>query len=344
MRKRKPFRPNVETLEDRLTPASLTIVGAESGPSLVKVFDGSLRPVHSFIAYDPAFTGGVRVGIGDVNGDRVPDYICAPGPGAVPLVKIVDGTKANQVLPNGQISDAALVASFIAYEPVFTDGLFVAAGDLDGDRIAEVAVSSPLPTGSQVKLFDIVGGRAILTGPGENNFRPYGAGFTAPITLATGDLDGDGDRELITGTFRNGTVVKAFDGRSGAELLSFTSHPSFDGGVNVAAADVDNDGRDDIITGPGVGGRGRVKVFSGKNSRLLLNKKVMGNHYKGGTRVAVADLNGRGLSVLGGPTPDVRPDISLTSPLSGKVVGSFDPFGPNYTGGVFIASVSVAAD
>ena len=55
--------------------------GAGGGPE-VKVYVVSPNPVlkFDFLAFDTGFTGGVRVALGDVNGDGVPDIICAAGP------------------------------------------------------------------------------------------------------------------------------------------------------------------------------------------------------------------------------------------------------------------------
>src|SRR5262249_54744430 len=68
----------------------VTAADAGGGPD-VKVFnaDGSFRA--GFFAYDPAFTGGVRIAVGDVNGDGYPDVICAAGPGGGPNVIAFSG-------------------------------------------------------------------------------------------------------------------------------------------------------------------------------------------------------------------------------------------------------------
>src|SRR5437868_951393 len=76
-----PFRPQFEQLEDRLAPA-LTAVGAgPGGEPLVTILDQTGAAVHSFLAYAPAFTGGVEVAMADVTGDGVPDNITGAGPG-----------------------------------------------------------------------------------------------------------------------------------------------------------------------------------------------------------------------------------------------------------------------
>ena len=54
-------------------------------PSTVHIIDASGTD-QSFLAYDPAFLGGVRVALGDVNDDGIPDIVTAAGPGGWPHV------------------------------------------------------------------------------------------------------------------------------------------------------------------------------------------------------------------------------------------------------------------
>ncbi len=73
-------------------------------------------PRLSFIAFPPAFTGGVRVASGDVNGDGVGEVIVSAGPGGGPHVKVFDG------------NTATLVQSFFAFPTDFSQGLDLAGG------------------------------------------------------------------------------------------------------------------------------------------------------------------------------------------------------------------------
>jgi len=92
------------------------IVGADAGGSpQVKVFDGTtFAELAGFLAFDPLFTGGVRVGAGDINGDGVIDIITGAGPGGAPQVNVFSG------------SDNSLLSSFFAFDPSFTGGVYVA--------------------------------------------------------------------------------------------------------------------------------------------------------------------------------------------------------------------------
>src|SRR4051794_743867 len=96
------FRPCLEALEDRRLPATLIAAGIDRGPSLVKAYNTQQQEVASFFAFDPRVASGVRVAVGDVNGDGTLDIIATPARGT-PLVKVIDGTKLNQVQPDGQI-------------------------------------------------------------------------------------------------------------------------------------------------------------------------------------------------------------------------------------------------
>ncbi len=53
---------------------------ARNGKPTVKVFDADTKTlVTSFTAYEANYTGGVRVAVGDINGDGIPEIVTAPG-------------------------------------------------------------------------------------------------------------------------------------------------------------------------------------------------------------------------------------------------------------------------
>jgi len=200
----------------------ITGAGAGGGP-LVKVFDGRTRRLlDSFFAFNSSFTGGVRVAVGDVNGDGVPDIITGAGKGGSPHVKAFDGVTGN------------LLQSFFAYNPSFQGGVFVAAGDVNGDGVADIITGADAGGGPLVKGFSVVDPAVgvVLV----KSFFAYNSSFTGGVRVAAGDLNGDGVAEIITGAGAGaGPHVKVFDGKGGGTLMSFFAYnPSFTGGVFVA--------------------------------------------------------------------------------------------------------------
>ena len=89
----------------------------------------------------PGFLGGMSVTLGDVNGDGIADVIAGAGPGGGPHVKVFNGT------------DFSELASFLAFDPGFTGGVHVAAGDINGDGRADLIVGAGAGAAPHVRVF-----------------------------------------------------------------------------------------------------------------------------------------------------------------------------------------------
>lgn len=200
----------------------ITGAGPGGGPH-VKVFDGggSTADIASFFAYDLGFKGGVRVAAGDVNGDGKADIITAPGKGSGPLVRVFSGDSGAQL------------SSFFAFPQNLKNGVFVAAGDVNGDGRAEVITSLDKGKfGNEVRVY---GGT--FFGAPRVELQQFFAftGFTGGVRVATADIDLDGIADIITSTgSAKAPTVSVFNGNTGEQSRDFTAFEAvFKGGVFV---------------------------------------------------------------------------------------------------------------
>ncbi|MBV9666178.1 MAG: VCBS repeat-containing protein [Actinobacteria bacterium] len=247
--------PGVNSARARI----ITGAGPGGGPD-VRTFstDGSLK--SEFFAYDAGFHGGVRVATGHLNCDGSSQVITAPGSGGGPNVKAFnqDGTPyvgINRTAPT----------SFFAYDGSMTSGVTLAVGDLDGNGCDEIITGTGVGAAPVVRVFNNDGSNAQL------DFTAYDPNFKGGVWVATGDVDGDGRDEIITGAGPGGGPhVKVWKYGNGAITQVgggfFAYDPGFVGGVRVATATLGNNNNAEIITAPGSGGGPNVKGFDVKVS------------------------------------------------------------------------------
>src|SRR5262249_35072965 len=143
--------------------------GQEPRVNVYNSKDGSLK--FSFLAYDQSFRGGVRVALGDVNGDGTKDIITGAGPGGGANVKVFSGV------------DGTLLNSFFPYDPSFAGGVFVAADDFAGDGFADIVTGAGFGGGPHVKIFSSTANGLDTINP-IASFFAYGAQFTGGVTVA----------------------------------------------------------------------------------------------------------------------------------------------------------------
>ena len=303
------------------TPADI-VTGAGAVAPHVRVFAGSSgAQLQSFLAYTPSFTGGVRVAAGDVDGDGLADIVTGTGPGAGPHVKAFSG------------ATGAEIRSFFAYAPTFTGGVFVAAGDVNGDGFDDVITGADGGGGSHVKAF------SGATGAELRSFLAYDAGFLGGVRVGAGDIDGDGFDDIVTGAGPRGAPhVKVFSGFDGSELRSFFAYDfAFTGGVFVAAGDIDGDGFDDVITGADGAGGTHVKAFSGVTGAEIKSFLAYAPSFTGGVRVAGGDVDADGFAdIITATGPGVPGHVKAFRGTDLAEIRSFLPYG-GFTGGVYVA-------
>jgi hypothetical protein len=297
--------------------------GADAGsPPEVHLYDADTGLlIRSWFAYDPSFLGGVRVAVGDVNGDGIPDVVTAPGPPGGSDVRIWDG------------ATGVLLRNFIAYGPTMFAGVNVAVGDVNGDGYADIITGADAGGGPHVIVFSGKDDSVLYS------FMAYETDFFGGVRVAAGDVNGDGFADIITGAGPGGGPhVKVFSGRDGSLLQSFFAYdPSFTGGVYVAAGDTNGSGRANIITGAGATGGPHVVVYRGSDLAVLQSFFAYDpTSFFGGVRVgAVTDTDGRA-AILTAAGPGGGPHVEVFDSVTLAIRDSFFAYDPFFMGGVFI--------
>jgi hypothetical protein len=258
---------------------------------------GQLATVGGPVAPFGAFGGQVRVATGDFDGDGVKDIAAAVGPGGGPHVKVFSGRTGLEV------------QSFFAYEPQFTGGMFVAAGDFNGDGRDDLVVGADEGGGPRVRVFSGGNPNAVMS----DFYAIEDANFRGGVRVAAGDINRDGRADLVVAAGPGGGPrVAVYDGR-GVSVYQpsrivwdfYAYAPQVQDGAYVAAGDFNGDGYADVAFGPG-SGSAHLKVISGQTlarsgSDAALNAPLVSviypqadANYGGGARVAAGDFDGDG--------------------------------------------------
>ncbi len=152
--------------------AEIITAPAGNGGPHVRIFNGATGGiVGDYFAYGATFNGGVRVGAGDIDGNGTPDVITAAGPGGGPHLRVFSGATATPI--SGPLSN------FFAYSANFTGGVYVAAGDVNGDGRADIVTGPGAGGGPHVRVFSGQTGAELF------GFFAYAANFTGGVRVAT---------------------------------------------------------------------------------------------------------------------------------------------------------------
>lgn len=214
----------------------------------IRVFDGNGSLVNpGFFALDGLFKGGANLATGDVDNDGTAEIIVGASPGGGPHITVHD--------VNGNIK-----GNFMAYATSFRNGIRVAVGDFDGNGEKEI-ITGPETGSPHIQTFTGTGHRI---NPG---FYAYDANFKGGVSVAGGDVNGDGQDDIIIGEGTTGqphqSTVKMFDEKGDTIYTYFKAYAaSFTGGVNVFSDDTDGDGKDEVLVSPMSNGGPNIRIIN----------------------------------------------------------------------------------
>ena len=308
-----------------------TAVGADAGGGPLVTITFQNGTFVSFFAYASTFTGGVRVALGDVNGDGSTDVITGAGPGGGPQVNVYNVNNAT-----GAVS---LQKSFFAFNaPSFTGGVYVAAGNTNADAFADVIVGAGATGGSRVQVY-AGSATGVVTTSTLNDFFAYSPAFTGGVVVAAGQRDAVAGDEVITAPASNGGYnIKSFNvnGKGNSptvvdNFFAFNNTTSV-GGLSLAVGLLNSGSISDLIVGTSNGGYG-VIVDSATSG--ILGVPFAG--FTGAIRAGVAeDATGQDFAVaLAGPTGAPRVSVFSVGATSLTQTDSLFVMNTGFTGGLF---------
>ncbi|MBX9624508.1 MAG: putative Ig domain-containing protein [Gemmataceae bacterium] len=187
--------------------AEWAVTPDQGGGPRVTIFsltNGQLATRANFFGIDDAgFRGGARAALGDVNNDGTPDLAVSAGFLGGPRTALFDGKTVLGGTP------ARLVNDFFAFNGpdavTLRNGVFVAAGDLDGDGFGELVFGGGpggaprvfALSGKMISAGDVAGAQA---NPVSNFFVAGNTSDRGGVRVGAADADADGKADLVAGS------------------------------------------------------------------------------------------------------------------------------------------------
>jgi cyclophilin family peptidyl-prolyl cis-trans isomerase len=301
VREAAPFRP-------------LFAVGAEIGPAsvpVVRLVDSATGVVLAqATAFEPAFRGGVRVALGDVDADGTAELIAGSGPGRVGEIRVFRQQTSGSTIILTEMPAYRTLPFGVAY----TGGVEISVGDLDGDR-REDLVAAMSRGGGTVSAFRSVNAADPIENTPYRTFTPFNARFDGGATVTVADVGtfsqgrltnaavADGRMEIVVGSgagMRSTVLVYDVSAtpRIVSTILPFPVQQV--GGVAVSAGRLNADTIDDIVVAAGRGGGAVTRVYNGRADQAASATLVTSTAFAGLARpnapvfMAPIDLDGDG--------------------------------------------------
>jgi cyclophilin family peptidyl-prolyl cis-trans isomerase len=261
-----------------ITPRSVFAVGAEIGVGSTPVVQLVNAETGAVLAqatvFEPGFRGGVRVGMGDLDNNGIPEIVVASGAGRVGEIRVfrqrvTGGTTTLRELPAYRT---------LPFGARYTGGVEVAVGDVDGNGRDDLVAAMARGAGT-VSVFRSVTGADPIENAPYRTFTPFDARFDGGATVAVADVGtfvagrltnaavADKRVEIVVGSGAGmQSTVRVYDisatPRAVTTILPFAA--SLRGGVSVSAGRYDTDEIDDIVVSAGRGGGSAMRVFNGR--------------------------------------------------------------------------------
>jgi hypothetical protein len=297
------------------TASQFILSQMSGGAGTVKIFNSDFKLNDELTVFSGDKFHGLNISSADVDGDGVKELVAGAVKGDQAFVRVLK-------------PDGTIVSSFLPFGSAFLGGLNVAAANLDDDTGAELIVAPQSGFSPSIKIFK-------QNGKSVREFSAYNIDYKNGVNVAAGDVDGDGNAEIVTAP-KKGLYpkVKIFNA-NGVLKYEFTAYSAASSnGAKVFTADTNKDGKAEIIVSAESGDTAYVIVYDYKGVKK--HEISPYPNFKGGVDVSAADWNNDGKTEIitsagtgGGPHVKIFSDSGLT-------LGQFFAWTPTFTGGISV--------
>lgn len=160
-------------------------------------------------------------------------------------------------------ADGTEYARFAAYSSNFHGGVQVAAINNDHDGIPEIVTGAGESGGPHVRVFKAFGALA-------HEFFAYDKASSHGVSVATGDVNGDGESDIVTSVGQNVSQDIVVWSESGTEIFRFSASVfPMSSALSVSTADIDEDVAQEVVVTGLIDGVAHVAVYDNDGKYLV---------------------------------------------------------------------------
>lgn len=223
----KNFLGGLEIVIDDLdNDGKLEIVAANNQE--LAIFNNQGKLTNRFLPYGEKFHSGLNFVLADIDNNGQKEILTLPKEKTAAELKIFSST--------GQLINPG----FLVFPKEFKIGADLTVADLNNDGQVEIIVGAGPGGSAHLRIFNTQGK---LLNPG---FFAFALSYRGGVNLASGDINGDGQVEILVSKQRGDSEVRIFNS-AGKLLNNWLSFKNTAQGVNIGTWDVDGDSVYEII-------------------------------------------------------------------------------------------------